>query len=275
MSSSDRYSSIEDLYIDLNLARLYLRDGLDKLAISQIRSEDYRICLDNFPLTIGLAIEKLTESILENCIKDNRVIGLAHFVVRPMQELCIDNATVNYLENELNINQKKILTESRLMQSIASSKNSEDMRKMLEDEKSRISEKCFSFLSNVVDNYQPDKHYDSRANNGVFSDLNDRSSKKIKGVYSKLEQEFVKNPLIFRNFKKEESWIIFSNLLHGNPEGILLASDDQDNSATVPFFLLRMVLYDAELIARYLNSGEILKKVIELQEKVIQKAYSK
>lgn len=237
----------------------------------QIDTPSYRISLDNHNLTIGLAAEKLLAGIRNNCIFADGTLPVALFSVRTIQELCLNVAAVNYYEQYFNSRQKTILHESRLMQEIAARKDVKLIEKLLTDEKSKISIKCWAQISGLIDSYDPESHY---IKNGFYHQLNDAASKKIKYLFECLDPSLTINHRAFLNFSYEPVEVMFSNLLHGNPTGVLLASDNLYKGLMIPFMLLRMSLYDTELIAKYLGDDVLTDQAIRLREDALKRAFA-
>lgn len=106
MNSTAKYS-YSDLLTDLDSAIELLKRGVAGLNAGYKKSSKHRRGYDNYPLTIGLAIEHIICRIRMSCIKDDEASPFAFFCIRTLQELCIKVASVIFLEAELNLKQKK------------------------------------------------------------------------------------------------------------------------------------------------------------------------
>jgi hypothetical protein len=270
MSSTKQYDNI-DLLLDLDQALNFLTSAVKKLNNRRIDSENYRVRIDNHPLTIGLAIENLLRSIRRDCINEQGTLSLAFFAVRTIHELCLDVAAVNFSDIKFSGRDEQILWESRLMQILASEKDVKIMKRLVTEFKLSISKGCFSELNDMISQYSADSHYNRQ---GFYHKLNDIANKKTKSLLKKLPEGDTFNHPAFLRFSHVESNVIFSNLLHGNPTSVLIASEGRELSATIPFMLLRFSLYDAELISGYLLDINLKLEIERLREKVLLKAYS-
>lgn len=265
------YENVEGIIEDLDTSIDLLVQSVNNLLLRELKSQAYRVRYDNSNITLGLAARQLILSLRKNCIKKDGTLPLAYFAVRTLQDMCIESMSVNFNDEALTGRQRQILQEARLMLALTAERTPSLMEKLVEEERSIISKECFQKVGTLIKNYMPDEHYSRK--DGFYRQLNEASYNKVHKLFEYIKKDYTDNNPIFSRFLSDNSWVMFSNLLHGNPIGVLVAADKLEKGATFPFFLLRICTFDAEVISSYLSNKELKTKIKEHRDKIIRKAY--
>lgn len=248
-----------------------LEYGADQLLKRRINALEYRDGYDNYPHKIGLAILSFIKAIRDDSVQTRSDHSLWLFFIRPLQELCTRNAAVNYYENNLTQKQKIILREARLMQAISEQRDVQFMKALFDDEKDNINKKCSLYISEKIQNYDQDMHFSKSLEDGFARSLNKKASDKIDSIYADIQDSYIKEPKVLEDFKLNNSWVIFSQLMHADPISVLLASNNIINKEIILInFLVRMTLLSSEFIARYLNDEDMILRVISLRDDIMK-----